>query len=252
MRRFFLDREIILSDNPTLTGPDVKHIRTVLRLKPGEEIFLFDGKGSEYRARITASTPKTIILSVLERFPSISESPVEITIGQGLLKAKKMDRIVRQVTELGIYALIPLLAKRSVPRPRPERWAEKEQRWETIAQESLKQCGRSQMPCLEPPTSFKELVAVSRTHDLKIIFHEGNPGEESNLYLNDPRDVRSVLALIGPEGGFTPNEVQMALEGGFVSVSLGPRILKADTAVVAVCAVLQYAFGDAGGRQEKS
>ncbi|MEE9566186.1 MAG: 16S rRNA (uracil(1498)-N(3))-methyltransferase [Desulfobacteria bacterium] len=252
MRRFFLDREMILSEKPTLTGPDVKHIRTVLRLKPGEEIFLFDGKGSEYRARITASTPKTIILSVLERFPSISESPVEITIGQGLLKAKKMDRIVRQVTELGIYALIPLLAKRSVPRPRPERWAEKEQRWETIAQESLKQCGRSQMPCLEPPTSFKELVAVSRTHDLKIIFHEGNPGEESNLYLNDPRDVRSVLALIGPEGGFTPNEVQMALEGGFVSVSLGPRILKADTAVVAVCAVLQYAFGDAGGRQEKS
>lgn len=252
MRRFFLDREMILSDKPTLTGPDVKHIRTVLRLKPGEEIFLFDGKGSEYRARITASTPKTIILSVLERFPSISESPVEITIGQGLLKAKKMDRIVRQVTELGIYALIPLLAKRSVPRPRPERWAEKEQRWETIAQESLKQCGRSQMPCLEPPTSFKELVAVSRTHDLKIIFHEGNPGEESNLYLNDPRDVRSVLALIGPEGGFTPNEVQMALEGGFVCVSLGPRILKADTAVVAVCAVLQYAFGDAGGRQEKS
>ncbi len=243
---------MILSEKPTLTGPDVKHIRTVLRLKPGEEIFLFDGKGSEYRARITASTPKTIILSVLERFPSISESPVEITIGQGLLKAKKMDRIVRQVTELGIYALIPLLAKRSVPRPRPERWAEKEQRWETIAQESLKQCGRSQMPCLEPPTSFKELVAVSRTHDLKIIFHEGNPGEESNLYLNDPRDVRSVLALIGPEGGFTPNEVQMALEGGFVCVSLGPRILKADTAVVAVCAVLQYAFGDAGGRQEKS
>jgi 16S rRNA (uracil1498-N3)-methyltransferase len=252
MRRFFLDREMILSDKPTLTGPDVKHIRTVLRLKPGEEIFLFDGKGSEYRARIIDSTPKTIILSVLERFPSISESPVEITIGQGLLKAKKMDRIVRQVTELGIYALIPLLAKRSVPRPRPERWAEKEQRWETIAQESLKQCGRSQMPCLEPPTSFKELVAVSRTHDLKIIFHEGNPGEESNLYLNDPRDVRSVLALIGPEGGFTPNEVQMALEGGFVCVSLGPRILKADTAVVAVCAVLQYAFGDAGGRQEKS
>jgi len=252
MRRFFLDREIILSDKPTLTGPDVKHIRTVLRLKPGEEIFLFDGKGSEYRARITASTPKTIILSVLERFPSISESPVEITIGQGLLKAKKMDRIVRQVTELGIYALIPLLAKRSVPRPRPERWAEKEQRWETIAQESLKQCGRSQMPCLEPPTSFKELVAMSEAHDLRIIFHEGDPELKSTPYLGDARDVRKVLALIGPEGGFTPDEVQTALECGFVSVSLGPRILKADTAVVAVCAVLQYAFGDAGGRQEKS
>ncbi len=252
MRRFFLDREKILSDKPTLTGSDVKHLRTVLRLKPGDDVFLFDGQGSEYRARIIAGTPKTITLSVLEQFPSTAESPVEITVGQGLLKARKMDRIVRQMTELGIYALIPVLAARSVPRPRPERWAQKEQRWETITNESLKQCGRSQILCIEPPSSFKELVAVSRTHDLKIIFHEGNFGEKSNLYLKDPRAVRSVLALIGPEGGFTPNEVRMAVEGGFVCVSLGPRILKADTAVVAACALLQHAFGDAGGRQEKS
>jgi 16S rRNA (uracil1498-N3)-methyltransferase len=152
MRRFFLDREKILSDRPTLTGSDVKHLRKVLRLKPGDDVFLFDGQGWEYRARIIASTPKTITLSVLEQFPSIAESPVEITVGQGLLKMRKMDRIVRQMTELGIYALIPVLAERSVPRPRLERWAEKEQRWETIAHESLKQCGRSQIPCIEPPS----------------------------------------------------------------------------------------------------
>ncbi|MBW2565502.1 MAG: 16S rRNA (uracil(1498)-N(3))-methyltransferase, partial [Deltaproteobacteria bacterium] len=151
MRRFFLDKEKILSDKPTLTGSDVKHLRTVLRLKPGDDVFLFDGQGSEYRARIIAGTPKTITLSVREQFPSIAESPVEITVAQGLLKARKMDRIVRQMTELGIYALIPVLAERSVPKPRPERWAEKEQRWETIAHESLKQCGRSQIPRIEPP-----------------------------------------------------------------------------------------------------
>jgi 16S rRNA (uracil1498-N3)-methyltransferase len=244
MRRFFIDREKILSDRPTLTGPDVKHIRTVLRLKPGDEIFLFDGKGLEYRARITASTPKAIVLSVLERFPSISESPVEITIGQALLKAGKMDRIVRQVTELGIYALIPLLAKRSVPRPEPERWAEKEQRWEAIARESLKQCGRSQIPRLGPPASFKVLVGTSQAYDLRIIFHHGNPGLKSRSFQSDGKDVRKVLALIGPEGGFTPDEVELALKCGFVRVPLGPTILKADTAAVAACAVLQYAFGD--------
>ena len=251
MRRFFLDREKIQSDRPTLTGPDVKHIRTVLRLKPGDEIFLFDGKGLEYRARITASTPKAIALSVLERFPSISESPVEITIGQALLKAGKMDRIVRQVTELGIYALIPLLAERSVPRPEPERWAEKEQRWEAIAQESLKQCGRSQIPRLGPPVALKEMVGTSDAYDLRIIFHHGNSGLKCPPYPRDARDVRKVLALIGPEGGFTPAEVKLALKCGFVCVSLGPRILKADTAAVAACTILQYTFGDLRGAPKK-
>jgi 16S rRNA (uracil1498-N3)-methyltransferase len=252
MRRFFLDREKILSDRPTLTGPAVKHLRTVLRLKPGDEIFLFDGKSTEYRARITASTPKTIMLSVLEQFPSISESPVEITIGQGLLKARKMDRIVRQVTELGMYALIPVLAERSVPRPRPERWADKEKRWATIARESLKQCGRSQIPRLEPLTSFEDMVGMPQAHDLRIIFHEGNAGPGSTHRLKDTRDVHRVLALIGPEGGFTRDEVKMARESAFIAVSLGPRILKADTAVVAACTLLQYTLGDLAGLQEKS
>ena len=253
MRRFFLDREKIQSDRPTLTGPDVKHIRTVLRLKPGDEIFLFDGKGLEYRATITASTPKAIALSVLERFPSISESPVEITIGQALLKAGKMDRIVRQVTELGTYSLIPLLAERGVPRPEPERWAEKEQRWEAIAQESLKQCGRSQIPRLGPPVSFKKMVGTSDAYDLKIIFHHGDFGLESRPLprQRDGKDMRKVLALIGPEGGFTPDEVKLALKCGFVCVSLGPRILKADTAAVAACAILQYVFGDLRGAPKK-
>ena len=249
MRRFFVERQEILSDRPTLTGSDVKHIRRVLRLKPGDEIFLFDGKGLEYRARITASTPKSIVLSVLERFPSISESPVEITIGQALLKHKKMDRIVRQATELGIYALIPLLVERSVPKPEPERWAEKEQRWESIVRESLKQCGRSHIPRIGPAASFEKLVGTSQAYDLKILFHHGNSG----LTRPDPKDLRNlrqVLALIGPEGGFTSEEVRLARKHGFICVSLGPRILKADTATVAVCSILQYAFGDMGAAQK--
>ncbi|MBW1741236.1 MAG: 16S rRNA (uracil(1498)-N(3))-methyltransferase [Deltaproteobacteria bacterium] len=251
MRRFFLDREKILSDRPTLAGPDVKHIRTVLRLKPGDEIFLFDGEGLEYRARITDSTPDAIILSVMEQSPSITESPVQITIGQALLKARSMDRIVRQVTELGIYAFIPVCAERSVPRPEPGRWAEKEKRWERIARESLKQCGRSQIPRLGPPVSFKTLVGTSKAYDLRIIFHHGKAGLKSRPYPWDTGDMRRVLALIGPEGGFTPEEVKLALEWGFARVSLGPRILKADTAAVAACAILQYAFGDVGIPQKK-
>ena len=252
MRRFFLDRGKILSGRPTLTGPDVRHVRTVLRLKPGDEIILFDGKGLEYRTRITASTPKAITLSVLERFPSIPEPTVEITIGQALLKARKMDRIVRQVTELGIYALIPVQSARSVPKPQLKRRVEREQRWKAIAQESLKQCGRSQIPRLGPLTSFEKLVSVSQTYDMSIIFHHDEFGLKSRPSMEDTRGVRKVLAVVGPEGGFAPDEVKLALEHGFVCVSLGPTILKADTATVAACAILQHTFGDVGDHPKKS
>lgn len=251
MKRFFLEREKILSDKPTLTGPDVKHIRTVLRLKPGDEIFLFDGQGSEYPVRIIQSTSKAIILSVAKAFPSTSESPARITIAQGLLRAGKMDGVVRQVTELGVHALIPLIAERSVPKPKSERWAEKERRWKTIACESLKQCGRSQVPRLEPPIPFEALVRRSQAYHHKIIFHDGDPISPGTTKAGGVRDGPEVLALVGPEGGFAPNEVEMAVVSGFQRASLGPRILKADTAVVAACTILQYVFGDIGNAPKK-
>jgi len=250
MRRFFLEREKILSDRPVLTGPDVKHIRTVLRLKSGDALLLFDGKGLEYRARITAITPRAITLSVSEQFPSISESHVKITIGQGLLKARKMDRIVRQVTELGICALIPVLTERSVPKPKSEHWTEKERRWKAIAWESLKQCGRSHIPRLGPAVSYEALVHTSQAYNQKIIFHDGHSGLKSPRCPTKGKNDK-VLALIGPEGGFSPNEIQMARKCGFRCASLGPRILKAETAVVAACAILQYVFGDFGYAPKK-
>jgi len=244
MSRFFLSTEEIQSGTPTLTGPDVKHIRTVLRLKPGDTVLLFDGQGWNYRARIEAVTQKAVPLTVLERFSSISECPVEITIGQALLKGRKMDRVVRQVTELGIYALIPVIARRSVPKPKRDRWLGRKKRWEAIARESLKQCGRSQTLCLEPPASFEEVVDKSETYDLRIVFHHDNTLTNAEAKLNFGEPAPKVLALVGPEGGFAPDEVKLAMKCGFVCVSLGPRILKADTAVVAACTVLQQTFGD--------
>jgi 16S rRNA (uracil1498-N3)-methyltransferase len=250
VRRFFLEKEDILSEKPTLRGPDVKHIRTVLRLKPGDDLFLFDGKGWEYRALITASTSKAVVLSVVETFRSTSESPAQISIGQSLLKAKKMDNVVRQVTEVGAHALIPIMTQRSVPQPKPERWAEKERRWRTIAWESLKQCGRSQTPRLDSPLSFGVLVRSSQAYNRRFIFHDDRAESALATFTKETTKGLGVLALIGPEGGFTPEEVDMALDAGFRCVSLGPRILKADTAVVAACTILQYLFGDMGHAQK--
>lgn len=247
MRRFFIDRAHISADKLTLTGPDVRHIRTVLRLRPGNEVFLFDGQGSEYRARIIDSTSRKVTLSILQQYAAISESHLEITMGQALVKARKMDRVVRQLTELGVFALIPFVAERSVPRPGPERLVDRERRWQTIAREALKQCGRSHMPDIGPVISFQDLISTQESYDSKIIFHARGSDMTATSSLGSLVEVRKVLALIGPEGGFTDEEVNLAVDFGFVCISLGPRVLQADTAAIAASTILQHVLGDLGG-----
>jgi len=251
MRRFFIDRTQIRQDRLVLEGADVRHIRTVLRLGPGDEVSLFDGQGWQYHARITGSTPRAITFLLLDQYPDTSESHLKITMGQGFLKARKMDRMVRQLTELGASRFIPFMAERSVPRPRPGPLAERRRRWETIAREALKQCGRSKAPDIGQIVSFQELISAREAYDLKIIFHntETNSRSESSSWALEK--VRKVLALIGPEGGFTDKEVNSATDAGFVPVSLGPRTLKADTAAMAACAILQHVLGDLGGDQKR-
>ena len=247
MRRFFFEPAQVSGDKLTLTGQDVRHIRTVLRLRPGNEVVLFDGQGSEYRARIIDSTSRQVTLSILHKYAAISESHVEITIGQALVKARKMDRVVRQLTELGVFAFIPFVAERSVPRPGPARLADRERRWETIAREALKQCGRSRAPDIGPVTPFQDLISAQEPYDSKIIFHARGSNMTAMSSFKSLEKVRKVLALIGPEGGFTDEEVNSAVHFGFVCISLGPRVLQADTAAIAASAILQHLFGDLGG-----
>ena len=250
MRRFFINRAHAPSDRVMLTGPDVRHIRTVLRLGLGDEILLFDDEGSEYQARIIDTAPAAITLLILCKYSAISESHLEVTIGQALLRAQKMDRIVRQLTELGAFGFIPFMAERSVPRPNPTRLAEKRRRWETIAGEALKQCGRFRSPHISPVVSFQDLFVSPPSYDLKIIFHTCQSGVVPWPHLEAPGQTPKVLALVGPEGGFTHEEVKSAVDSGFACVSLGPRILKSDTAAVAAGAILQHACGDMGRVQK--
>jgi 16S rRNA (uracil1498-N3)-methyltransferase len=252
MRRFFLSKEAIQSAKPSLTGPDVKHIATVLRLKPGDTVVLFDGDGWDYHARIETVTQRAVTLQILDRFSSITEPNVQITVGMALLKGRKMDRIVRQLTELGIHALVPVLAMRSVPKPGEDRWLKRKDRWEAIARESLKQCGRSRFLILKPAASFEEVVEQPNDYDLKVLFHHDRARVQVTPELRHAEQTPRVLALVGPEGGFTADEVRIALKRGFACVSLGPRILKADTAVVAACAILQHTFEETNCLPEKA
>ena len=244
MRRFFLGPNEINAAGPVIQGSDAKHIRTVLRSKPGDELILFDGQGSDYHGRITKITTKGIHLTVLDRFPSANESPIHITIGQALIRSRKMDRIIRHFTELGGNTFIPFSAKRSMVKSEEERFEKRRHRWQKIAAESLKQCGRSKIPRIESVQSFQEIIATWDGYDLCIIFDNNMVARSVARSPESTKTIKRILALVGPEGGFTTEEVGMAHQQGFVTCHMGPRILKSDTALIAAVTLIQQRFGD--------
>jgi len=249
MRYFFIEQPKVGGPLSLITGSDARHIKTVLRLKSGDTIGLFDGEGFEYTARIESVSSKRVEVAVLQRLRSTAESPVKITVAQAFLKERKMDSLVRQLTELGITRWIPFFAERSIPRPAKTHLAARRERWEKIVREALKQCKRGRIPEIGEAASFEEVLTLSKTSDLKITFweEESTPVNASLSDLSGPeREIKNIFVLLGPEGGFTVREIENAGDSGFVTASLGPRILRAETATVAACVLLQYLYGDMG------
>jgi len=247
MRRFFIEQTKITSTKIFITGSDAAHIKKVLRMKSGDRIGLFDGRGFEYEARIENLLAESVEVSITKRFLSASESPVQIIVAQALLKDKKMDILARQLTEIGITKLIPFTSIRSVPRPDKKRLSERRKRWEKIAIEALKQCRRGHVTEIGETITFNDVIKIDDECDLKIVFWENESKPISNAVKQvHDRHYRKILAVLGPEGGFTEKEIEDARACGFVTASLGPRILRAETAAVAACTILQYLFGDMG------
>lgn len=244
MRYFFIERTESVGSTPVITGSDARHIKTVLRLKPGDAIGLFDGKGFEYTAEIIDLSPGKVQVSVIHKFPSTSESPVRITIAQAFLKERKMDGLVRQLTELGIATWVPFIAERSVSRPDQKQLSVRTKRWKKIAREAVKQCKRGQVMEIGETVSFEAVLNLAGASDLKIAFWENELQSVQTSLLTLGRHIKKIFALIGPEGGFTVQEIENARNRGFVTVGLGPRILRAETATVTACVLLQYLFGD--------
>lgn len=243
MRRFFTAPESISADKVVLTGSDVAHIRTVLRLKPGDNIHVLDGKGNCYSVSLTDVRNKEVIGRILSRDAIFIESPLTIRMGQALLKGNKFDDIISQVVELGVCSLVPLAMARCVARVAPVDFDKKTRRWNTIAMEASKQCGRTIVPVVDSIQTLESFCKSSEHCDLKIVFWEN----EETTGLNDVIDVkgaRSVAFITGPEGGFVEAEIATARNHGFKTVSLGPRTLRAETAPVAVIAILQNLLGD--------
>jgi 16S rRNA (uracil1498-N3)-methyltransferase len=253
MRYFFVDPTQVAGSKAVLEGSEASHVKNVLRLKRGDEVGLVDGSGFEYVAQIDRVVPGRVELSISDRRRSPGVAPVRIHAAQGCLKEKKMDRIVRQLSELGVARWTPFICRRTVTRLEPGRAAYRAERWRKIAIGALKQSRRGNLMEIGEVTAFEHLLELRPAHDLGIIFWEG-----AERALSARREFpaasapNSILVVLGPEGGFSAEEAGAAMAAGFVAATLGPRILRAETAVVAACSIVQYLFGDFGEQAKKS
>jgi 16S rRNA (uracil1498-N3)-methyltransferase len=244
LRRFKIDKECLRGLEATITDEgEIRHIAKVLRLKAGDEVILFDGEGKEYHASLTRLSPREISLRLLREPSSVAaESPLKIILGVGLLKSSKFDWLIQKTTELGVAEVVPFYSLHVVPRWEESRTRSKQSRWEKIASEAAKQCGRAQVPKIHSPRSFEEVLAMKSEEATRILLWEKEPAGSLKDVLTSP--ATPIHVLIGPEGGFSDEEALRAREAGFQPIRLGPRILRAETAGIVIVSLLQFVLGD--------
>ncbi|MEA3548018.1 MAG: 16S rRNA (uracil(1498)-N(3))-methyltransferase [Thermodesulfobacteriota bacterium] len=236
MRRFYIDPKNIDENRTILTGSEAHHLRVVLRLGTGEKIELFDGTGAIYQAIIRDVGKKEVFLQTISK-QMTNEGGPSVHFAQALLKGKKMDFLVQKATELGIHAIHPFTSLHCAAQPS----SDKTKRWEKISLEACKQCGRPIPLTCHPICDFSQILQKGNSHDTKLIFWEKEKAPLDHL-LHAP--VQSIFMLIGPEGGFSDSEVESALKQNFQPVSLGKRILRAETAAFCAMSIVQYLLGN--------
>ena len=244
MRKLYINADNINDGKAIIKDQDARHLINVLRLTPGTQIELCDGRGTDFKAEIETMSSRIVTLKILEKYSSPSESPAHITFAQGMLKDKKMDILVRHLTELGIAEWVPFFAQRSIPKPDSKRIISRMERWKRIAKEALNQCGRSVLPRIGDPVPFNDLISQYSGDYQKIIFWEKASCPLNSIRDQDNKTMEKIIIIIGPEGGLTEDEIKFAWQYGFKTYSLGPRILRAETASIAACSLIQNIFGD--------
>jgi 16S rRNA (uracil1498-N3)-methyltransferase len=232
-----------------LRGPSKRYVRDVLRMGRDDSLVLFDGSGMEYPCRIIEATAQNVTLRILSKHQGKSESPIHIRVGIGLLKANKMDLVIQKISELGVQEVCPVAARRAVPALDPDRAERRRERWQTIAQEASRQSGRSTVATVGQVSSLDEFVGQSGDADICLLFTPEAARPLDELAKKKDRRPGRVVLLVGPEGGFSPEEEQIAQGQGFLTVGLGPRVLRTETAAILAVGLVQYAFGDLGGSQ---
>ena len=241
MQRFFVTPDQVGEDKIRIQGSDVNHMKNVLRMRPGEEVMVSDGNNRQYRCRVEDYPEGEAVLAILEAGLVDTELPSRIYLFQGLPKQEKMELIVQKAVELGVCQVIPVQTRRCVVKLDAKKAAKKVQRWQQIAESAAKQAGRGYIPAVSEVMTFQEALAFSETLDIRLIPYELADGMEgTRKILDEIRPGQSVGIFIGPEGGFEKEEVSRAVEAGAMPITLGKRILRTETAGIAVLSILMY------------
>ena len=242
MPRFFVENESIFDGKIVIGGEDAKHISLSLRARVGERLTACDGRGTDYECEISDITKNEVTLCVLEKKESRSEPSVELTVYQALVKSDKFDFIVQKCTELGAARIVPVYTDRCVSKPDGDSLSKKLVRWNKIAKEAAMQSGRGVVPIVENALTFDEALGKIKETDFPFLCYEdGERLALDEIYnkCGGRQRVKTAAFLVGPEGGISEREAQKAKESGVYLASLGPRILRAETApVCAVSAVM--------------
>ncbi|WP_349290096.1 16S rRNA (uracil(1498)-N(3))-methyltransferase [Thermoanaerobacterium thermosaccharolyticum] len=245
MRKFFVKNEDIKDGIARINGDDAHHIINVLRFKIGTKLIISNGK-NQYIVTILDIENSSVILKIIEEYNQVVESPINITLYQGLPKSDKMDLIIQKCTEIGIKKIVPVETEFSTIKIKEKNIYNKINRWKKISLEASKQSGRSIVPDVLVPVGFKDALESLNEFDLCLIPYE----KETNMRLKDVLkknfDAKNVCVFIGPEGGFSENEIMAAIEYGAIPVTLGPRILRTETAGIVTSSIILYELGDLG------
>ena len=232
----------------TLVADEARHLREVLRLKPGDEVYVFNGAGKEFLSRIEESRRDTARLQIIREVePARPESQLQLTLALALLKGEKFDLVVQKATELGITRIIPVMTKHADIRLRDESDATKRvMRWQRIAMEAAKQSGRAVVPVVGNVITFRSLIQTTTVDQQKncLMFSERDGRSLLQAKQDIAADANQMTALVGSEGGWSDEEIAAARAAGWAIVTLGGRTLRAETAAIAVTALLQCLFGD--------
>jgi len=249
MPRFFVSDPIIAQKEITISGQEARHIQRVLRLGVGDRVDIFDGTGKEYRTEITRQGRQSVTVRILETRMPDRESPLTVVMGQSLIKGDKMDFVIQKATEMGVSELIPFVSSRSVTHLDGWEMEQRVNRWRRIAVESSKQCGRVIPLRVEIVVGFDEALRRTSARVKRIILWERATARLKSLLREAEWTCgtsQGVYFLVGPEGGFSEEEVRRAEDAHFMPVSLGSRILRVETVGLTFVSILQYEWGDLG------
>ena len=242
LTRIFVPGTIAVGTQLELPAQAGAHLTRVLRLEPGAALTVFNGAGGEYAATLLPENGKRVYVRVVRHDAHERESPLDVTLLQGVARGERMDLIVQKATELGVARVVPVLAERSVVKVDAKQSERKREHWQAIAASACEQCGRNRVPAIAAPLALGDSLRELATDSLRCLLAADGVQPLATLITQSAR--RPVVLLIGPEGGLSENERTFASVNGFVACRLGPRVMRTETAGMAALSVLQAVAGD--------